>query len=172
MTCFLSSKNVINFLTSHSEAHSGPLWSSGTGMGPNAFPRICTWLLQWYTDKKHLRNCPLKETGVLEHVSFVAPLLSLPVHMEGSYRRMQQHVAAFFPFFSLNIAKYTSSSWCDNKFLPLKERMYSNWPLSVKAQVHSTDSSMSEMPSLEGNWIIYFYEVYFLNAKVIVTCVF
>lgn len=35
--------------------------------------------------------------------------------------------------------------------------------------MHSSDSSMSVMPSLCGNWIIYLVKCIFMNAKDIVT---
>lgn len=82
-------------------------------MGSCAFPFIYTWLLQCCTDKMHLTNCSFQETGVLEHVPFVASLLSLSAHMGGSLLKTQQHVAALFFFFLavvffffFDIAKY------------------------------------------------------------------
>lgn len=55
--------------------------------GTCAFPRLYTWLLQCCTDKMLLTKCSLQETGVLEHVSFIASLLSLSAHMGGSLLR-------------------------------------------------------------------------------------
>lgn len=61
-------------------------------MGSYAFPCTSTWLVQCCTGKMLLTN--LKETGVLEHVFFVASLLRLSVHM-GAYL-LRTHLAAFF----------------------------------------------------------------------------
>lgn len=68
-----------------------------------AFPfPVCTWLLQCCTDEMLLANCSLQETGVLEHVSFVASLPSLSAHMGGSLLRVAQpHVAALFFFLAM-----------------------------------------------------------------------
>lgn len=59
--------------------------------------------------------------------------------------------------------------------LYVKEKSYTEWPFNEKAQVHSKDSSMSVMPSLERNQIVYPYKKKKkerFESKVIMTCEF
>ena len=84
--CVIFGLHQIFSMSSHWGAHRGSVWSFGRCNGtfvPFPFP-VCTWLLQRCTGKMLLTNCSLQETGVLEHVSFVASLPSLSAHMGGS----------------------------------------------------------------------------------------
>lgn len=97
--CVILGLHQIFNMSSHSKAHCASMWGWGTAMGSCAFPCIYTWLLLCCTDEILLTNCSLQETGVLEHVSFVASLRSFSAHMGGSLLRTQQQFAALFFFF-------------------------------------------------------------------------